>query len=69
MSPRASDENLQSLEQLFYFAISRSNTEDFSPIKANLSRAQKCVLTVQPTSPDLVELFRSQVKIEIITSY
>jgi hypothetical protein len=60
-SPRASDENLQSLEQLFFFAISRSNTEDFSPIKANLSRAQKCVLTIQGTPADLVEVFRSQV--------
>lgn len=59
-APRASDENLQSLEQLFFFAISRSNTEDFSPIKANLSRAQKCVLTIQPTPPDLVDMFRAQ---------
>ena len=57
---RSSDEYLQSMEQLFFFALSRSTTDDFTPIKSNLSRAQKCIITIQPTPTDIVDQFRMQ---------
>lgn len=55
------EDQLQSLEQLFFFAITRGFADEPNQaVKMMLTKQQKCPLTIQATLPNLLEIFRQQ---------
>jgi len=55
----STEEKLQSLEQLFLFSISRSDSKDFQKI-SSLPKSKKSVITIEPTPADLKNQYHSQ---------
>eukprot|EP01105_Mastigella_eilhardi_P013709 TRINITY_DN3121_c0_g1_i1.p1 TRINITY_DN3121_c0_g1~~TRINITY_DN3121_c0_g1_i1.p1 ORF type:complete len:515 (-),score=142.09 TRINITY_DN3121_c0_g1_i1:499-1980(-) len=61
LSPLSRDEYLQSLEQLFWFAVTRNHlSDDKSQLRVDTTRQPKCVLTIDKTPANLVHEYRRQ---------
>jgi nuclear factor related to kappa-B-binding protein len=62
LSGPAGDEHLQSLEQLFYFATARNMTgiDNTVDLSITMNRQQKCILTIEPSSDEMIESFQKQ---------